>query len=58
MGKDSGDWKDAGMDGYLAKLFNISQLAKVFRNLEFGDQPDCEELVEVEEKEALLSIEP
>ncbi|KQS87440.1 MULTISPECIES: ATP-binding protein [unclassified Rhizobium] len=33
MGKDAGRWKEAGMDGYLAKPFNIAQLLQVFRDL-------------------------
>ncbi|MBW6425614.1 response regulator [Rhizobium sp. XQZ8] len=57
MGKESGDWKDAGMTGYLAKPFNIAQLAKVFQDLELGDQPDSKVSVEVEEEEPLLSSE-
>ncbi|WP_426131270.1 ATP-binding protein [Pararhizobium sp. PWRC1-1] len=34
MGKDAERWKEAGMDGYLAKPFNIAQLLQVFRNLD------------------------
>jgi len=57
MGKNSGDWKDAGMNDYLAKPFNITQLARVFQNLDSGDQPDSMGLIEVEEEEPLLSSE-
>jgi signal transduction histidine kinase/CheY-like chemotaxis protein len=37
MGKDAGRWKEAGMDGYLAKPLNIAQLLLVFRDLNVLD---------------------
>jgi two-component system sensor histidine kinase BarA len=33
MGKEGGEWKEAGMDAYLTKPFNISQLTELFRSL-------------------------
>ncbi|WP_075292838.1 ATP-binding protein [Pararhizobium arenae] len=40
MGKDSGPWRDAGMDGYLSKPFNITQLTALFQELGIGESPE------------------
>ncbi|WEZ86095.1 response regulator (plasmid) [Rhizobium sp. 32-5/1] len=38
MGRDAGRWKEAGMNGYLAKPFNIGQLQQLFLHLGVMDK--------------------
>ncbi len=47
MGKDAGRWKEAGMDGYLAKPFNIAQLLQVFRDLGVLDAASASQEIDV-----------
>ena len=57
MGKGNADWKDAGMNSYLAKPFNISQLRGVFQELEFIGQAAPEGTTFNDDGEPLLSSE-
>ncbi|WJH38349.1 ATP-binding protein (plasmid) [Aliirhizobium terrae] len=54
MGRDGGEWKDAGMNGFLSKPFSIGQLTAILRDL---DNVDLGPEDEAADDEPLLSSE-
>jgi two-component system sensor histidine kinase BarA len=58
MGKEADAWKQAGMDGYIAKPFNMHQLLETFRTCELVSGNEQQELrVSGQKVDALLSAE-
>ncbi len=57
MGTESGNWKDAGMNSYLAKPFNIAQLTRVFHDLQIVRPGNGEDIVTNHGVDSLLSSE-
>lgn len=55
MGKDSGAWKDCGMNGYLAKPFNMGQLSIIFRDAGFKQETSVAAAISQDDGEPLLS---
>ena len=57
MGRESGEWKDAGMNSYLAKPFNIIQLSSLFRTIGISELDPALTLEYPASSEPLLSTE-